>query len=82
MGTIYRNRGVDEEDWNDYAVTELKENEIFELSSDNYHVRYTYKEIDHCTEMEYFEWVDNGDLEDPFTNKTMEKLKEVIGENK
>lgn len=46
LGTIYRNRG-ETGDWNECVVSDLKENEVFELSSKKtpYHVRYTYKDL-------------------------------------
>ena len=45
----------------------------------NYHVRYTYKKINNNeTEMEYFEWMENGELNKPFIIETLKKLKEVL----
>ena len=68
-------------EWLGYYVSALKENELFELISDNgnYHVRYTYKPLgDNACELEYYEWVDRGDLEDPFNTVILDKLKEVL----
>jgi len=78
IGTIYRNKNSKGE-WLEYQVMALKHNKLFELVSKdkNYHVRYTYKPIDNqTTELEYFEWVDNGELEAPFTQDILGKLKE------
>lgn len=80
VGTIYRNLNKDGK-WNEYEVIILEEDKQFEfLKSDhNYHVRYTFKVIEeNTTELEYDEWVEKGDLEDPFTQEILEKLKTVL----
>ena len=80
VGTIYKNRG-DVGEWDFYKVIEFKKNQLFtmKISDGNYHVRYTYKKLsDVKTEMEYFEWVEKGELENPFTQDVLNKLKEVI----
>jgi len=59
----------------------IKENELFELVSENgnYHVRYTYKPLgDNVCELEYYEWVDSGEIAEPFDQKILEKLKLII----
>lgn len=68
-------------EWHEYVVTAIKLNEMFEFASKegNYHVRYTYKPIDENSfELEYFEWVDQGELEEPFTIETLKKFKAVL----
>ena len=80
LGTTYRSQSNDG-NWNEFSVTDLKENEVFELTSKNgkYHVRYTHKPIDaNSMELEYYEWVDAGKLEDPYTMEILGKLKTAI----
>jgi len=80
VGTEYKNKGVSEE-WDHYTVIEFEKDKLFTLkaSDGNYHVRYTYKKLENTkTEMEYFEWVETGELSNPFTKDTLQKLKEVM----
>lgn len=80
VGTEYKNRGKDSK-WNFYKVVEFRKNKIFVLSdiNGNYFVKYTYRKLDNNkTEMEYFEWVKNGELENPFTKDILQKLKTVL----
>jgi hypothetical protein len=82
LGTIYRNRGSTDK-WSEYEVTILKKNSVFMLSSLNtpYHVKYTLQPIRGGTELEYFEWVDDGELEKPFTKDILDKLKNLLEGN-
>lgn len=80
VGSIYRNKGNSEE-WSEYKVTEFKENEVFVFTKNdnNYHVKYTFTPInENTTELEYYEWVDNGKLDEPFTQEILNKLKVVM----
>ena len=80
VGTIYRNEsqnGV----WRQYKIVEIVDNSTFTMRSveGNYSVKYTFENRDeNSTEFEYYEWVDSGNLEDPFTSETLQKLKSVI----
>lgn len=80
LGTVYKNQGSDGT-WNEYEITEFEPGKMFVMSrkDGNYHVRYAVKPLgdDEC-ELEYYEWVDDGELDDPFTQDILYKLKEVI----
>jgi mannose-6-phosphate isomerase-like protein (cupin superfamily) len=80
LGTHYTNRDKDG-NINIYELTQFENNTIFELQSvpPYYTVKYTYTPIsDTETELEYFEWVESGELSSPFPMSAMQKLKEVL----
>lgn len=77
---MYRNLNV-EGVWNEYVVTAIEQNKLFILRAmdGNYHVRYILRSIsDTETEVEYYEWVIRGVLEQPFTQSSLEKLKIIL----
>ena len=62
----------------------FEKNKIFTLTDldENYTVKYTYKKLDdNQTEMEYFEWMKEGELNNPFTKDILLKLKSVMENN-
>ena len=80
IGTIYRNRDAGGH-WTEYELTELTEGESFELvnHTNGYHVRYTLAaEGEDATYLEYFEFVEDGQLINPFTQAELEKLKQIL----
>lgn len=80
LGTIYRNRGEANE-WTEYVVTALKENELFELKEEGggYRVRYTFTPLSSTSsQLEYSELVEGGEIEHPLTQETLDKLKRAI----
>lgn len=80
LGTVYKNIS-NTGTVGEYIVTILEKNKVFEFTSKdgNYHVEYTFTPISNdTTEMEYFEWVEHGELTDPFPFEPLEKLKELL----
>ena len=83
LGTIYKNQNL-HGDWSEYIMTEYDENNTFTMSQvgSTYHVKYTFTPIDKDqTKFEYYEWVDSGIIEEPFTQGTLEKLKNILESN-
>lgn len=79
IGTHYNNRW-DTPVRDSYKVSEFEQDKLFTLSDmdENYHVRYTFTTIPGGIEMEYFEWMTNGDLSNPYEQKVLEKLKLIM----
>ena len=80
INTKYRNRG-DNNNWDEYKVVDYQKNKVFILSDldDNYFVKYTYRQLyNNKTEMEYFEWMTEGKLSNPFTEDILGNLKKVM----
>jgi len=80
QGTVYKNMNSKGQ-WSEYTITAFEKNKMFEMTSEdkNYHVRYTLSSLSNKTsELEYYEWVDDGDLEEPFTQDILNKLKAVL----
>lgn len=62
-------------------MTTFEPDTMFELTRVNgdYHVRYTFTPLDaNSCEFEYYEWVDEGKLDDTFSQKVLEKLKKLV----
>lgn len=81
FGTVYRNKNKATGRWSTYIVLTIVKNRGFELvlKGGNYHVMYRYAERKGgITYMEYEEWVEVGELEEPFTQSVLEKLKQVM----
>jgi hypothetical protein len=80
INTVYKNTG-NLGKWNYYKVIEFEKDRVFALKSSdgNYFVKYSYKKLGKArTEMQYFEWVDDGEIESPFTRDILERLKGVM----
>lgn len=81
LGTI-----VKDYDYNDnltaFLISEFERGKIFTFDQieSNYHVTYKFNKLDNGTELEYFEWVDEGTLDEPFTLKPLELLKKLVEE--
>ncbi|OIN89601.1 hypothetical protein AUJ59_01125 [Candidatus Beckwithbacteria bacterium CG1_02_47_37] len=80
LGTVYRNVNRAGQ-WSEYKIVVFNQDKMFEmqLNDNNYHVKYTLTPIDkNSCGLEYLEWVETGDLAEPFTQEILEKLKTVI----
>ena len=80
LGTVYRNKNQ-AGNWGTYTITAFDRPKTFTMTAEdgNYHVRYTLISNDDQTcELEYFEWVDRGELPDPFQIKILEELKKAL----
>ncbi len=80
IGTRYTNQDK-QGNINIYEVSQFKDDKVFELKSipPIYTVRYTYTSIsENETELEYFEWVEGGGLNNPFEMENLEKLKTIL----
>lgn len=81
LGTI-----VKDYDHNDnltaFYISEFERGKIFTFDQidSNYHVTYKFNKYDTGTQLEYFEWVDEGQLSEPFTKEPLERLKRKIEE--
>ena len=65
----------------EYIVSKFEPNAVFQLDSvdSDYKVRYTLREISkNETELEYFEWVDSGELKNPCSVNVLQKLKNIL----
>jgi len=80
MGSEYANQN-EEGKWSGYKVTAFKKDRLFELTArdGNYHNRYTFIPLsdDSCA-LDYYEWVEDGELENPFLNVHLLKLKSLL----
>ncbi len=77
IGTVYTEHKNDDTSFN-IILSDYKENEYVEWKTEdgNYHVRYTFTPTDqNITRLEY---VETGDVSQPFTQKVLEKLKQAI----
>ncbi len=77
IGTIYKNQSQKGK-WSEYTVTDYEEDKFFVFTSGdkNYSVKYSFRPIsDDITEVEYYEWVNQGDLEEPFSIEVLNTLK-------
>jgi hypothetical protein len=63
-----------------YRIGALQDDMIeFVSTSLPYHARYTFRSITpDTTELEYFEWIEEGEIPEPFTIDILQKLKQVL----
>lgn len=80
LGTKLKNRGDDINKWSYYEFIEFEKNKTFTLSQigSSYNVKYTFTQNGNSTDLEYYEWVDNGELEEPADIYNLELLKKEL----
>lgn len=80
VGSVYRNKKKNGE-WVEYEVIKYQHNKmfVFRKNDNNYHVWYSFKPISETiTKVIYYEWVDSGVLVEPFSDKSLKKLKYIL----
>lgn len=80
IGTTYSLKN-ERGEWSRVTVVAIIENELVEWVSEdeNYHCRYRFKKFNNNSmKFEYFEWVNKGEITDPFTVRILTKLKEIL----
>lgn len=80
IGTTYENLDKSGK-WTTYELVQFEANVAFEMKEKGgpYHVRYTFDPVsDKKTRLTYFEWVENGELKEPFSFAILEKLKGIV----
>jgi len=80
FGTIYKLKDKSGS-YSEVIVSALKAGKFIEwvAKEGNYHCRYNFKTVEkNCSVLEYLEWVETGELVEPFTQAILEKLKSVI----
>jgi hypothetical protein len=77
IGTVYTEYKDDNTSFK-IIVTDYKENAYIEWKTENgnYHVRYTFTPIGANTTL--LEYVETGDVDKPFTQEVLEKLKQIV----
>lgn len=80
IGTIYKLTNNKGEISNVIVKQIIKDQSVEWISEDgNYHCQYSFKAIDNNkTEFTYYEWVNKGEIDEPFTLKTLNKLKKAL----
>lgn len=82
-GTVYRNKDSNGT-WMEYVLTEITPYVSFTLTSKDavYHVRYSFDSINtNITTLTYHEWMEKGELLEPFEFNTLANLKQLIENN-
>ncbi len=81
LHTQYSNRGYSDDTWSTLTVVEYHQDKTFTLKDNNstYHVQYVYESIDDTkTRLTYTEWVENGELSNPFDQLSFNRLKGIL----
>ena len=84
LGTQLRNISAGSDTWNVYEMIDFKPPKTFTLKllNGDYFVRYTCIPNGTGTDFEYYEWAENGQLDDPMGMDALVLLKNQIEEKK
>lgn len=80
LGTKYTNLNINNDE-SEYVITHFDKGKSFTMSQigSDYRVRYTFRSLpNNQTEFEYYEWVESGELEHPFSQVELDNFKRII----
>jgi hypothetical protein len=83
VGTVYKLQNDTGQTF-EVIVSDLRPDQLVEWTKDhNYHCRYSFKLLgENSTELTYYEWVDEGVLDEPFPAENLANFKRMVEQNR